>query len=47
MVKTPSKQDWYTYLGEKKAQGLKSVCENSGRRGRFGGYVSTYLFSSV
>jgi hypothetical protein len=24
MVKTPSKQDWYTYLGEKKAQGLKS-----------------------
>jgi hypothetical protein len=28
-------------------QGLKSVCENSGRKGGvFGGYVRTYLFSS-
>jgi hypothetical protein len=32
--RTLSKQGWYTYLAEKKAQGLKSVCENRGKNRR-------------
>jgi hypothetical protein len=34
MVQNSSKQDWYTYLAEKKAQGLRRVCENRKRNSR-------------